>query len=56
MEHAVLQRGITEWQQEGQVLLAEDIARLSPLLHEYIDMLGRYECTLPLDITAGRLR
>ena len=56
MEHVVLQQGITEWQQEGQVLLAEDIARLPPLLHEYINMLGRYDCTLPVDITAERLR
>ena len=37
------------------MLLAEDIARLSPLLHEYIDMLGRYECTLPLDIINKRV-
>jgi len=33
-----------------------DVARLSPLLHEHINMLGRYDFTLPEDIGAGQLR
>ncbi|SNR94448.1 Tn3 transposase DDE domain-containing protein [Hymenobacter mucosus] len=33
-----------------------DVARLSPLLHEHINMLGRYDFTLPAGIAAGELR
>ncbi|MCC3160156.1 Tn3 family transposase [Hymenobacter sp. 15J16-1T3B] len=33
-----------------------DVARLSPLLHEHINMLGRYDFTLPEGIAAGELR
>ena len=32
------------------------MARLSPLLHEHINMLGRYDFTLPEGIAAGYLR
>ncbi|SNR88157.1 Tn3 family transposase [Hymenobacter mucosus] len=33
-----------------------DVARLSPLLHEHINMLGRYDFSLPEGIAAGQLR
>ena len=33
-----------------------DVARLSPLLHEHINMLGRYDFTLPERVAAGELR
>ena len=35
---------------------SEDVARLSPLLHEYVNMLGRYDFTLPEAVAAGQLR
>lgn len=34
----------------------EDIARLSPLMHGHINMLGHYTFTLPEDILKGELR
>ena len=33
-----------------------DVARLSPLLHEHVNMLGRYDFTLPEYVAAGELR
>ena len=33
-----------------------DVACLSPLLHEHINMLGRYDFALPEIIAAGQLR
>lgn len=33
-----------------------DIARLSPLLHEHVNMFGRYDFTLPERVAAGELR
>ena len=33
-----------------------DVARLSPLLHEHINLPGRYDFTLPTGIAAGELR
>jgi len=32
------------------------VARLSPLLHEHVNMLGRYDFTLPERVAAGELR
>lgn len=32
------------------------MARLSPLLHEHVNMLGRYDFTLPERVAAGELR
>jgi hypothetical protein len=34
----------------------EDVARLSPLLHEHINMLGRYSFSVPEAVTNGELR
>ncbi len=34
----------------------EDIARLSPLMHGHINMLGHYTFTLPEDILKGEMR
>ncbi len=33
----------------------EDIARLSPLMHGHINMLGHYTFTLPKDILKGEI-
>jgi Tn3 transposase DDE domain len=34
----------------------EDVARLSPLGHKHINMLGRYAFTLPDTVARGELR
>jgi hypothetical protein len=34
----------------------EDVARLSPLIHEHINMLGRYSFVVPEPVVRGKLR
>lgn len=41
---------------EGFEVRDEDVARLSPLAHEHINMLGRYAFTLPEPVARGELR
>jgi len=41
---------------EGFDVRDEDVARLSPLAHEHINMLGRYAFTLPEPVARGELR
>jgi len=41
---------------EGHEVLAEDVARLSPLSFKHINMLGRYAFTLPDTVARGELR
>jgi TnpA family transposase len=39
-----------------QSVSQEDIARLSPLCHAHINMLGRYQFSLPLSVIEGKMR
>ena len=41
---------------EGFDMRDEDVARLSPLAHEHVNMLGRYAFTLPEPVARGELR
>lgn len=41
---------------EGYAMRDKDIARLSPLLHEHINMLGRYSFAVPDAVARGDLR
>ena len=41
---------------EGYEVQPEDIARLSPLGHKHVNMLGRYTFTLPDTVARGELR
>jgi TnpA family transposase len=41
---------------EGYPVMDEDVARLSPLLHEHINMLGRYFFAIPDAVAKGELR
>lgn len=41
---------------EGYPVRDEDVARLSPLLHEDINMLGRYSFLVPEAVANGELR
>jgi hypothetical protein len=34
----------------------EDVARLSPLIYEHINMLGRYSFAVPDEVARGELR
>ena len=47
---------LSDLQRSGTVVNDEDVARLSPLLHEHVNMLGRYDFTLPDEIASGQLR
>ena len=51
-----LQQALEQWQQTEGKPPADEVARLSPLLHEHVNMLGRYDFTLPDRIAAGELR
>lgn len=51
-----LQQALEQRQETERVLNPDDVARLSPLLHEHINMLSRYDFTLPEAIAAGQLR
>ena len=51
-----LQQALEQWQQTEGEPPADEVARLSPLLHEHVNMLGRYDFTLPDRIAAGELR
>ena len=41
---------------EGFDVRDDDVARLSPLAHQHINMLGRYTFTLPDPVARGELR
>ena len=51
-----LQQALEQWQATEGVLNPDDVARLSPLLHEQVNRLGRYDFTLPEAIAAGQPR
>jgi len=51
-----LQQALEQRQETERVLNPDDVARLSPLLHEHVNMLSRYDFTLPEAIAAGQLR
>ena len=54
---AVVCRGaLAQLRKEGFQVCDEDVARLSPLGHEHINMLGRYNFTLPDQVARGKLR
>lgn len=51
-----LQQALQEHQAAEGAAEPADVARLSPLLHEHVNMLGRYDFTLPECVAAGELR
>ncbi|MBG8556044.1 Tn3 family transposase [Hymenobacter guriensis] len=51
-----LQHALEQHQAAGHDVAADDIARLSPLLHEHVNMLGQYDFSLPAHLAAGELR
>ncbi|MFI7705625.1 Tn3 family transposase [Nonomuraea sp. NPDC049480] len=49
-------RALEEMRAEGKKISAADIARLSPLGFEHLNMLGRYSFSLPDLVRDGQLR
>jgi hypothetical protein len=49
---AVLQ----QLRREGYPVREEDVARVSPLIHDHINLLGRYSFALPEAVLRGELR
>ena len=47
---------LNQLRQESFIVLDEDVARLSPLIHEHINMLGRYLFAVPDAVARGELR
>jgi TnpA family transposase len=47
---------LQQLEQEGFEIQSEDIARLSPLVFEHINVLGRYAFSLPEAVSRGELR
>jgi Tn3 transposase DDE domain len=47
---------LQQLEQEGFEVRSEDIARLSPLVYEHINVLGRYAFSLPEAVSRGELR
>ena len=53
---SVTDAALKQLRKEGFPVLDKDVARLSPLGHEHINMLGRYAFTLPARVARGELR
>lgn len=51
-----MEAALDQLRREGYLVRDEDIARLSPLLHEHINMLGRYSFSVPEAVANGELR
>lgn len=51
-----MQKALSHLRMMGETPEEEHIARLSPLMHGHINMLGHYTFTLPDDILKGELR
>lgn len=51
-----MEAALAQLRAEGYPVNEEDVARLSPLLHEHINMLGRYSFSVPESVKRGELR
>ena len=51
-----IEAALMQLRQEGYLVKDEDVARLSPLQHEHINMLGRYSFLVPDAVAKGELR
>jgi TnpA family transposase len=47
---------LDQLKQEGYNIKEEDVVRLSPLIHDHINMLGRYSFSVPASVAKGELR
>jgi hypothetical protein len=51
-----IEAALNQLRTEGYAVKDADVARLSPLLHEHINMLGRYSFLVPEAVANGELR
>ena len=51
-----MEAALNQLRQDGYPVRDDDVARLSPLLHEHINMLGRYSFSVPEAVARGELR
>lgn len=51
-----MEAALNQLRADGFEVRDEDVARLSPLLHEHINMLGRYSFSVPHTVAKGELR
>ena len=51
-----MEAALNHLRRDGYLVRDEDVARLSPLLHEHINMLGRYSFSVPEAVANGELR
>jgi len=51
-----MEAALEQLRAEGFAVKDDDVARLSPLLHEHINMLGRYSFLVPESVANGELR
>ena len=51
-----MEAALDQLRADGDTVKDEDVARLSPLLHEHINMLGRYSFSVPDAVAKGELR
>jgi len=51
-----MEAALNQLRQEGFPVRDEDVARLSPLTHDHINMLGRYSFAVPEAVARGELR
>jgi len=51
-----LERALDALRAAGHTVRDEDVARLSPLVHEHVNVLGRYSFSLSEDLQRGEWR
>ncbi len=51
-----MQEALARLGEQGLDVDPKDVARLSPVLWQHVNFLGRYEIILPESVTLGRLR
>ncbi|OLV17897.1 Mobile element protein [Deinococcus marmoris] len=51
-----MQVALDDLKSTGHPVLEADVARLTPLLHDHIHMLGKYDFTLSPEVAQGQLR
>ena len=50
------QVALDDLRRSGHPVMEADVARLTPLLHEHVNMLGKYDFTLSDEVAQGKLR
>jgi hypothetical protein len=48
-----MEAALNQLRREGYPVREEDVARLSPLIHDHINMLGRYSFAVPESVAKG---